>query len=774
MLLATGLYLFILRIFLFYHPEVDTSSYLPGLRHLIKPEIELPLYLGGWAFVTIVGLVLFFLYRWLSEAKTSLPQEIIQFAYLRLCILIDILAFIYLLIVGERKTLIFSGFYTYFIVVYLLLFIFFRYPKRLLLLSSSFTKVYDYGLSAIILVAGLAVLLLFFNYNFVTTKLFWLLRLNGYIFLYSLLPRHIVFGGLISAGALYLWFFPPKWIIQFFSATYTRRGIDVLILIIIIVSVSLRVPRYPIDHNPSFRWLPHEIDLHPHIGPINDVLSGKTPLVNSNSQYGTLNIYTLSIPFLFIPLTYDTFYWFYWGITIVAYTMIYFILRQFLKNIGISVFGIILVLLFHHFMAFRNNLYFSQMSFLRFGWWIPFSVFFFFARKRRPTGLNLLVELLITGIAFYWGFDVGLYFLVSYIVYRIVWAILNENTVRLVLRNISLNMFFLVLTLSIFFGGISVFTKIRSGIWPNWSMFILAGSTFTEGWFMEPVSDLGRYITEVAHWNLPQLVESLLSLGPLLVFLLIYALVFYFLMYKILYKRSTLSENNDYFVILVFITVFGIMSFSYYVGRSVMGNLHAVSIPLLIVFCWLLAKVDSFIKKGGLILFPFSFKLLSATAFLLFFLFLSLNVTAGFHQISTMFEARGKISPEFDYYVQNDPGMKKSIDYINTYLGQASRSKRRIALISNYETWFLVYTRSANVVDSNNIEYFTSISQLDNLVKQFRSQAPEYVFIDRNIPITNLISMENMLYIIPSIKQEYTLIENIGTLDVWKRNIVAL
>lgn len=778
-LTVIGIYLVIIRILiLMYHPTSDVSGIITGLQHLVLPEIELPLYICAWIFVTFFAVLLFLLLRRLSRNIQPVFLRKCVALFFRLALLENILSIIFLFYADKEIRTLLTGLSIYVILSSSGILILFFYPQKIRGLIRPISHSIDFLFAETSLLIALSAAVVLLNGDFVTSKLFWILRLTGFIFIHSIDPSYIYAACVLTIFTTFISIILKKHNGGILNRRWLNLLIDALVIVLILLALCIRVPRYDLDHNPTFSWLPTENDYHPYIGPINDVLSNKTIYVDSPSEYGILNIYALSLPYHLISLTYDSFYWLNFTVTFLSYGMIYILLRFLLKNQGLSLLGIATILIIHHFSAFRNNLYFPAISFLRFGWWIPFTIFYFLKKSRYfPKKLIIPLELTITGVAFYWGFDVGMYFVSSYICYIIAKNVLSGEDLKRNIRNTLINVGSLVFFLVLFLVGISAYTYSRSFLLPDWNQFFGFTSSFSKGWFLTPVYYLGEYVTSVAKWDMPKYIETLISLLPIVIFLLTYIIAFFYFLHKIFFDKKKLSGNVD-LPILVFITVFGITSFSYYIGRSLMANLHAVSIPFIIITLWLVQNLLITFRTFPQKKLSVPHKIILSSLFFLFLFVFSVFTAASYVNIREMISIRGSIGPEFDYYITNDKGfddvnethMSQSIDYINHMLGDTPRYMRRIGILSKYETWILTYTRSANVFDSNNLEYFISYLDLNKLTRQVYTRSPRYLFVDHDFTNNNVVTSENINYIFSILRNDYILKENIGQLDVWEWN----
>lgn len=498
-----------------------------------------------------------------------------------------------------------------------------------------------------------------------------------------------------------------------------------LILLIILVSVSVFIPfrRNSLSGGPYY-------DYCYIIGPINDILHGKTPMVDVVSQYGLLSSYFLSVPFKFgIPLTFDNFFWMYYSVTVGGYFLAYLIMRRLVGGFILPILGLFLILQQDYFLQIDSLLAYPQTGFLRFGWWIIIvGCLILFSKLKISERARFFFELLLVCIASFWVLDGGVYVLGAYISMLVFREIMKRENRRSTLVNIARKLFILSGGLIFFFALISLCTLVRSGLLPDWAFFTGDSKIFIGGFGMLPITPV----------------------GPYLFFLLFYLIFLIYVMYLLFISKRKL-EKDDTAAIIVFIGFYGILQFIYFVGRSHPNNLHHVVIPLIILLLWFVKKALTFSKRNAFFLFGSLLSLLTFSAI----------VGTGISDMALLFKSRGSGLPELDR-MKDEEGYSKSITAIKRELAGKIGKDRRVAILSKDETFFLVYSDSANVIDSNNISYFSLMSDLEKLGKQFINRRPEHVFIDHNVYIDHVGILKK------KIEGDYTFKENVGVLDIWE------
>ena len=151
---------------------------------------------------------------------------------------------------------------------------------------------------------------------------------------------------------------------------------------------------------------------------------------------------------------------------------------------------------------------------------------------------------------------------------------------------------------------------------------------------------------------------------------------------------------------------------------------------------------------------------------LFLFVIFSLSVleVAGQQNMYNTIRRRSDLSSLSFDSIEEQPLFKQSIDALLDSLKGKKVPDRKIALLSNWDTFFLVKTKSVNIADSNNSDYFTKISQLEDLVKNMAQSNPSMVYSDHVVYFDHIKILQDRL------SQYYHPVRNIGFLDEWEKN----
>jgi len=556
-----------------------------------------------------------------------------------------------------------------------------------------------------------------------------------------------------------------------FDFSWIRFVLTFISIAFVIVLVVLE-DRYPV----SRRWLQLPVDIlvvsaiiyavfnmnfftydaNFYIGPVYDVMHGKALLVNNYSQYGLLSIYGLSFLFTVsgIPLTYGNFFLLLNLVTIAGYIFIYLVLlRGWLKSVSVSVIGIYMIVLWNyfggHFYTYLSPI-FLQVGFLRFGWWLPVIILLLIrivfiqsgSRASLRKSLNI-VEFAVVAVAFFWAFDSGIYVLGAYVATLFVEAFYSSSDFKEKLRSFLRQLMKLTGFLLLTFILISIVTFMAVHRWPDWYGFIRDTIIYSAlGLMMLPMPATGIQVLFIGVY----------------VFSVVYIMVKMFL---------TNSKTQTDLPVLAFITAYGILQFLYYVGRSEAFRFQNVVIPLIIIICWFALKATKVIwTQQGMACLKRNVVAVSATL-LVTVVLISVPVQVLTYNAARIVVNRGdaiKLITERNdpdkWIPQNMPpeGFQKSIRAIL----EKEDDQKDVAIISYWDTYFLINTGKTNILDSNNLLSPLNQSQLDHLAAQILSAKPRSVYIDWNQGHGSITYAQ---YLKDKIAGTYYLAENVGYLD---------
>lgn len=714
-----------------FQPIHDLSSVIPLYIPEYRPETEVSLYLASIIFIPGVGLGFYFMLQKLVGRFSPQKQGVRSGVFLRAAILFVIAAYVTSVVVPHAwypealGTLLAVAFFVVYIV-------FFPITDTISNIHSHFLALFDWTLAI-----GAIIATSFFAYRFAfdqafTRNLIDQARISGYVYMNDISARQVVGVSVILGVIAMVWMNTKKFflIIQ----PLHRYLVHVVIFTGIIFGVSIVAvngwgsPYYVI---PSYNTV---------MGAVNDALGGKTLLVNIRSQYGLLLIPALSVVFRFIPLTYKNFFWLNFVITVVGYSLLYIILKRWLG--WIAVLGLLLIFEHHYFAGTVHSLLTSGQTFLRWGGWIVLLFYIFIMDTKNIRGrLRMIGELFLVGIFTFWGFEVGIYTLGAYVSMRLVAILLDELSAGAKVRTCIYFTLQVFVILTLFFISISALIYARSNVWPDWTRYSHIAKQFMSGLYMMPMP----------------------ALGPYAILLALYVCVLTYILYTLLVEHRRLSRMKAYDTgIITYITVYGILQFTYFVGRSSASNIPVVVIPAILLICWLLQSFHEHYQVNGLRFSSMRTRWVFRAFVFTMWIAASTVMTVGTVNMFEAYRKRTNLqSLSFDHIAYLPP-YKEAIDGIQTYLAARSPSAPRILpIISMWDGFFLIKTQSVSVIESNNMDYFVKISQLKELAHQLKTANPERFFADHEN------TFDIIPYILDDLNDSYRVSRNFGYLDEW-------
>ncbi len=365
------------------------------------------------------------------------------------------------------------------------------------------------------------------------------------------------------------------------------RILDALVIFVLILLIS----------NPQFTVNPSEaLHLDFYMGPVNDLLAGKSLLVNVACQYGVLVIYFLAAIFksgLFPPS---------WAglsfviemLYILQFAAIYFLLKAILKRAWAAILALGVILVLNYFATMEDAVGFPSIGPLRFGL-VYLLLVTELLRNKYPKirRLALVFESIIVGLAFAWSFETCIYVVCTFFALVVFEGFVQSFSLRdwvhHVLQRFGLALLAVFATQALLTADV----YLRSGQLPNWEYYF-------EYLVVYGLGELGAY--QITLWS-PWVVIVLIYFGSLI------AMTY---QYVLRGKREQVTEGT-----LVFgLTAFGIMQFTYFLGRSHPNNLYHISVPAIFVVSYWIVQITgqrSDIPRG----FRFSFLYVSCYALLL-------------------------------------------------------------------------------------------------------------------------------------------------------------
>lgn len=702
------------------------------------PENEIQLYIIGFILVPLVGLGFYLLLKnVLSKINSDLLNRVASL-YLRISFISFLLLWWVLQRASLSNLLYISALYFFFISIITLFFTVTsdKFLKSIAMLSNLIDITSGIGLS---LASFLIIRNIFFTDYFSSSdylKIFQNAELYVYFHGFNWLQFTGISAAIIVPFLLYI--FRPRALIFFFSQKSVKFYLDLFSIIIIILLFSIINP-YTLKNGQ----LIFGRDYTAVMGTVNDIIGGKTVLVNSFSQYGLIMPYALSIIINFIPLNHSTFFYVNYAVNLLGLCLIYLALRKWLRNFFFPIFWIFLVFAHYYFAVLTNILFNGQSSMIRFGCWLVIFLYILFAKSIIKNNLiRRSLELIIVGISVFWAFDVGIYIFFSYTAYIFIRDLLANTNLKSGFISFCNSFFYLMVSLTVIFLSINLFSFLRSGGLPDWKEYMFHTFMFSNGY--------GQALMPV--------------IGHHLIFIFFHCCLILYIIYILFEKQDlTIQKKND-LPLVGFLASYATTSFLYYVGESRPNQIELLMLPDLVLFCWFMYHV---FQKKTYELFNSLNKsekfVISSFGILVLMSFLIIN-TVGVLNFVHLYPYHKPLEYFASEKVFEKSWYNDSINWLNNYLKEIPPYKRKLAIISEDDYNFLFATKSTNIIDSGNNYYFHLKSQYYKLCDQLLARIPQYIFIEHGMgwEWTEILRNCSAKY--------YHYVDNIGFLDRWERN----
>jgi hypothetical protein len=326
-----------------------------------------------------------------------------------------------------------------------------------------------------------------------------------------------------------------------------------------------------------FFWDGWMVDNHNYyLGPVNEVLHGRTLLVDVFAQYGVGVIYLLAGLFSLIPIGYGTLALVLSALTVVEFGLIYAIVRIAGRSQLIAVLASGVAIVYVIYGQIQSFVAYPSTGPLRFG--LPYVVILLevvAARSRARTRGLLLASVVVTALASLWSFETFAYTLAAFLAITAVKSVAEREAVRDILRQRLIPLVAAVAALQVLF---AVATRAASGGWPQWGTYLD---------YIRLYSVQGFYTLPVESWSPAFLLAGVSFASALL------------LAFVAVRRPTLLRSRKDLFVGLAGSTAFAILAFTYFVGRSHPNNLHHVAAPAIMACAlWLCLLAEQRARLG--------------------------------------------------------------------------------------------------------------------------------------------------------------------------------
>ena len=299
------------------------------------------------------------------------------------------------------------------------------------------------------------------------------------------------------------------------------------------------------------------------LGPIAAVRSGRSLLVDVNCQYGVGLIYFLAAFFEvrigLVSPSIDRLALVLSVLSVAQYAVIYVTLRVITRRGALSALVLALMIFMPRFESVNYPTSYPSTGVLRFGLgYVLVAMFALRGRLPRHRSLFFWLEALVVGIAAIWSFESFIYVLVAFLgslVYE--GAHLDRKGILQLLQDRAAPAL-LAATWSHL--ALGVFTRLRSGHWPIWSVYTAYLKLYSSGQFGALPVDT---------WT-PWLLLGSVYVGAVV------ALGYR----RIALRRSDLKSSH---AVVFAMSALGIAQFTYFIGRSHVNNLLHIAPPAIFV-----------------------------------------------------------------------------------------------------------------------------------------------------------------------------------------------
>lgn len=491
--------------------------------------------------------------------------------------------------------------------------------------------------------------------------------------------------------------------------------------------------------------------------PVWEILSGKTLMVNADSQYGILLTYINSLIFKIIGVSYSNFVLYNMILTGIYCCLFFVFLKKVTNSIFWSVIGLVayLKLFFFRYPDFTLEIYrLPSTTPIRYFFDIVV-VYFIYQYFSQPSRRRLLILSGLVVFAFFYNVDFGAAILIAYLATIFTQAlatIFKKDEPKKIFQ--QLGKFFLPLT--IFFIGtiaiIVVFSYFRSGAFPNWFSYLYLIFSHTSNQY--PGNLFLTSMQAVDYYYLP---------------IAIYIVCYYYLLHRFFQKQSVAHPE------LVFLLFYGLMIFIYYVNLSEPNHLWTIIHPALLIFFILVSRFFKTINQEK-----------QKWSLIQIFL-LVLLIVIGFSEIfysPVLFLKNALVKFQYRYAPNTSDYYHWAYQGTDIYLSDNNEQDFQLAadridqltagrsavIISRYSPLLYLMTKKTSLIDHPNPECdFVTVNEFYQAVDKIKQVKPEHIFIYADkYNQYYLQSINTMGLLWDQVKDKYSFQEHAGAVDVYR------
>jgi hypothetical protein len=307
-----------------------------------------------------------------------------------------------------------------------------------------------------------------------------------------------------------------------------------------------------------------------YLGPVNDLLHGKSLLVDINCQYGVLVVYFLAMVFgagLF-PFSYPGFSALLAVLLIAQYALVFALLRHSLKSQGLAV-SVLFLILGVTFFSQSGLANLPSVGPLRFGLaYLVLAAAWLRHRYPRHEGWSWALAHGLVGVASAWSMETFLYTLAAHggvlVWERALDGAGMRSVVCRIARSLSRTLGAILLVQLL----LALHILWRSGEWPHWSRYLDYVALYS-------VEEFGTFLIDP--WS------------PWALYIAVYFASAAALVCRARWAADpgSLSRSG----VVAGMTTFGMAQFTYFLGRSHPNNLHHIAIPSLFLAAYWIGEL---------------------------------------------------------------------------------------------------------------------------------------------------------------------------------------
>ena len=342
------------------------------------------------------------------------------------------------------------------------------------------------------------------------------------------------------------------------TAVRTRRS--VVIALDVIVALFL-IPLLASDFNLYHGSLRNDQDYY--VGPANAILHGSPMLVDTFAQYGVGVMYFLAGIFEVIPIGYGSFQLVNGLLTALEFVLVYVILRLGCRSQLYALLGTAACLVANVLTGIGPHVAFASTGPLRFGLpWVLIALAVLAAKNPgRRRMLNVAIFFLV-GVSAIWSFETFVYTTGAYLASTALEFSLQEGSAHERVRQAGRQLGQLASVIVASHVVFAVATRVFGGGWPDWGGYLAYIRLY--GWN-------GLSTLLIDPWSLGYVIAAL------------YFISASGLVFVVLEQRAFAAAKRVELTAIATTTAFGILSYTYFLGRSHPNNLHHIAPPAIVL-----------------------------------------------------------------------------------------------------------------------------------------------------------------------------------------------